>query len=78
MFKKLLDTNIGRYILSALLGFGLATIFRKTCDKRNCLTFKAPDFEEIKDTVYKYDNKCYKFYETAVSCDPRSKIVEFE
>ena len=40
--RRLIYSDIGRIIISILLGLGLATLFRKVCNDRNCLVFKAP------------------------------------
>lgn len=64
-----ITTNyMGRIILSIIWGLGLATLFRKVCKGRNCIVIKAPDSNEINNNVYKFNNKCYKFKSTAVSC----------
>ena len=47
-FKRLLNTPFGIIIISMLLGFGLATLFRKVCKDKNCIVFNGPilsDFE---------------------------------
>ena len=75
--KKFIHTDFGRYAISILLGLGLATIFRKACTDRNCMIFKAPEIEKIKNKTFKYNNKCYRYKENAVSCDKNKKIVNF-
>ena len=40
--KRLIHSDIGRIIISILLGLGLATLFRKVCNDRSCMIFKAP------------------------------------
>ena len=37
--KNILYTDRGRFILSIILGLGLATLFRKFCEGRNCYNF---------------------------------------
>jgi len=76
-FKRLLYTDFGQIIISVLLGLGLATLFRKTCQDRKCIVFNAPPVEEIKDKIYKYNDKCYKFNLETSKCDKSKKIVEF-
>lgn len=60
-FAKFIHTEPGRVMLSAILGLGLATMFRRTCNKKNCLVFSGPVIQEFTDRVYKYDGKCYKY-----------------
>jgi hypothetical protein len=75
-FQELIHSETGKYIFSIILGIGLASIFRKACNSRNCLVFKSPEIKSLKDNVYKYDNKCYKFHEEAIKCSKNKKTVE--
>ena len=74
---KLVKTQTGKYVLSVILGLGLASLFRTVCKGKNCIAFNAPPVEEIKDKVFKYDNKCYKYTTTQTKCDKSKKIVSF-
>ena len=75
--NKFLHTQSGRYIMSVILGFGLATLFRTVCEGKNCLIFKAPPMDEIKDKVFKHQDKCYKFTPVTTKCDTNKKNVSF-
>tara|TARA_B100000795_G_C22526293_1_gene333341 strand:+ start:291 stop:530 length:240 start_codon:yes stop_codon:yes gene_type:complete len=75
-FKRLLHGRFSKYVISAILGIGLATLFRKACNSRNCLVFKSPSIEKIKNQIFKYNDKCYKFNEQASTCDTNKKIIE--
>tara|TARA_B110000495_G_C22849876_1_gene495572 strand:- start:598 stop:837 length:240 start_codon:yes stop_codon:yes gene_type:complete len=76
-FKRLIHTDIGRIIISILLGLGLATLFRKVCNDRSCMIFKAPQLKKIKGQIFKYGKKCYKFNEEIENCNNNKKIVQF-
>jgi hypothetical protein len=76
-FKRLLHAPLGQIIISMLLGFGLATLFRKACDRRNCLVFRAPPLSKIKGQVFKYNGECYKFNPKSEKCTDSKKSVEF-
>ena len=75
--RRLLYFKYSEIIISILLGFGLATLFRKNCQNRQCLVFKGPGSDEIKETVYKFGNKCYSFHPQYSKCHSHKKIVEF-
>jgi hypothetical protein len=75
--KRLLHSDIGKNIVSILLGLGLATLFRKVCNDRNCLIFKAPEPSKIKDKVFQFNDKCYKYEQQAESCSKDKKVLEF-
>ena len=74
---KFVHTETGKYIMSILLGFGLASLFRTICKDRNCIIFHAVDLDKIKDKIYKVDNKCYKYNMKSARCDSNKKIVGF-
>ena len=63
--------------MSALLGLGFATLFRKGCIGRNCIEFAAPSLEDIKKKVYKYGDRCFKYEMETIECDNRKKNVNF-
>ena len=54
--------------MSAILGLGLASLFRRTCKDLGCFSFRAPPWEETLKSVYKYGDHCYKFKPRAVPC----------
>jgi hypothetical protein len=58
---KFVHSEIGRNIMSILLGLGLAT----------------PPLEEIDNKIYKFDDKCYKLEKNAETCNAKKKIVSF-
>ena len=76
-FKRLLYSTIGKYIISILLGLGLATLFRKVCNERNCIVFRGPKLNKIKNQIFKFNDRCYKFNEQIEKCSDDKKIVEF-
>lgn len=74
---KLVKSNTGKYIMSILLGVGLATFFRSVCKGKNCIVYAAPPLEDIEDKIYKFDGKCYKFERSSIKCNSNRRIVEF-
>lgn len=75
--SKFVHSEIGRTLMSIILGLGLATFFRKMCSGKNCIVSKAPPLEEIEDKIYKFDGKCYELEKNAENCDKSKKIVSF-
>ena len=75
--RAFLKSKYGRFILAIILGFGLSTLFRKTCKDKKCMKFKGPTLEEIQEKTYEYDKKCYQFDTKAVPCNPVKRIVSF-
>ncbi len=75
--RRLIYSSIGKYIISILLGLGIATVFRRVCKDRSCLIFKAPPIHKIKNQVFKFDDKCYIFKEHGQKCNPNKKMMHF-
>ena len=74
--QKIINSSKGKILFSIILGFGIATLFRKVCKDRNCIVFKAPSLDTIVDKTFKFDNACYKYKEKNVTCDPSKQILE--
>jgi len=75
---KFVHTERGKIIMSVLLGFGLASLFRSVCKNKDCLLFYAPPLEQMKDKIYKNAGKCVKYSPVATKCNLNAKVVEFE
>ncbi len=75
--RRLIYGDAGKIIISIILGLGLATLFRKVCKDRDCIIFRAPNLEKIKNQIFKFDGKCYKIQENIEKCNKNRKIVEF-
>jgi len=75
---KFVHTQNGKIIMSILLGFGLASLFRTICKDRNCLIFHAPPLDDFKDKIYKTDGKCVKYIPVPTKCSLNAKTVTFE
>lgn len=74
---KFFHSETGKHMLSIILGLGLASLFRIVCKGKNCIIFKAPPLTDIKDKVFKQNDKCYKYTPVSTKCDASKKIVEF-
>jgi len=75
--RRILYGDAGKIFISIILGLGLATLFRKVCNDRNCIIFKAPDIKKIQNQIFKFQGKCYKFTEEIEKCNNNKKIVSF-
>lgn len=68
MLKKLLKNDLGRIIISCVLGLGLASLFKKVCVDDNCLIIKSPPDDKIRNKIFEEEGKCYKYHKHSVSC----------
>lgn len=66
--KKLFNNEYGKIIISIIWGLGLAALFRKVCNNRNCIIIEPVKYDKIKDKIYKFNNKCFKFYPKISKC----------
>lgn len=68
MLTEMFKSKESLIILSIILGFGLATMFKIVCKEKSCIVIKGPPMKEIKDTIYRIDDTCYKYTPIAVQC----------
>ena len=74
--QRLLNSKLGKITLSIILGFGLATLFRKVCTDKNCIVFNGHVISE--DDIYKHDEKCLQYKMESTSCDNAKKTIDIE
>ena len=77
---NILYTDRGRLVLSIILGLGLATLFRKFCEGKNCYTFIGPKQNEIRDKIFSFDSNkstCFIMREKNVKCGTKPKKIPF-
>lgn len=65
-----MSSERGSIVISIVLGFGLATFFRKVCKGKGCLLIRSPPLADLKKDLYKIDGRCFKYRPYAVSCKP--------
>lgn len=73
---NLVQNRFGKLIISLMLGLGLASLFRRSCENKKCLVFVPPDMESLKKDVYKHNGKCFKYKSEAVRCDKTKTLVQ--
>lgn len=64
-----MEDPVGRIVVSILLGFGLATLFRKVCSGKSCVIVNGPSIQDVKKFYYKIDDDCYKYTPYASKCE---------
>jgi hypothetical protein len=68
MLNELMKHDGVAIIVSLILGFGLASLFRQVCKGDKCFIVKGPSMKELSKKIYKMDEKCYKYTPTATLC----------
>lgn len=76
--QRLLNTKIGVFIVSAILGLGLAMLFRKACDGKNCIEFKGPAIHNIDGKIYQFGDSCYTYDLIPAKCNSQRKTIEIQ
>lgn len=74
--KRLLNTPTGAILISIILGLGLASLFYKACNGKQCITFNGPLISEIDGKTYKFGEECYKYTLHPTKCDSTKQTVE--
>jgi hypothetical protein len=75
---KFVHTETGRIIMSIILGFGFASLFRTVCKDKKCLIFRAAPLEEFNEKIYKNGDKCVKYTPIATKCSLNAKTIYFD
>ena len=75
LFNYLKDKHVQIFI-SIIWGFGLAMIFKRSCNGRQCIVIKGPKPEDMHNKIFKHDNKCYKYSAETTACKVDSKTIE--
>jgi hypothetical protein len=75
---KFVNSQTGKYVMSILLGIGLATLFRAACKGKRCRMIRAAPLEELDGQIYKFDGKCYRFDREQATCSKDKKIYKMQ
>ena len=75
--QRLLYGKYSKIVFSIVLGFGLATFFRKACNSRKCFHFLTPNMKKVVGKTYEYGGKYYNFEPKAAPCDRNKRIIPF-
>ena len=73
--NRLLNSEMGRFFISLLLGLGLATMFRQVCADGKCLEFNGPVIQDIDGKTFQFGELCYQYDLKPSKCDPLKKTV---
>lgn len=74
--KRLLHTPVGQMLISFTIGFGLATLFRKVCNDKDCIVFNGPVISEINEKVFQYGDTCYSYTPKQVQCSATKRVID--
>lgn len=72
--NKFFKNKYTRIILGVLWGLGLSCIFRQACNGRNCIIYKAPKPEQVKNKIFAHEEKCYKYKTQKAECNDEAIV----
>ena len=72
--QKVMHTKLGQILISIILGFGLASIFRRSCKDAECFSFFAPKPSEVEKKIYTHGGNCYSFRTETLPCSSETPI----
>ena len=62
-------------LLSIVLGFGIAAMFRPLCKGSECVILRGPPVGDIRGSVYQYGKKCVEFNAKPVPCPTENSTI---
>lgn len=75
-FKSIIHSEKGKIIISILLGFGIATLFRKSCTdsygNNTCANYKIKKPDE---STFESDGKCYTIQQLPSKCSNKPYVL---
>lgn len=78
MIDAVLENRTGQIIISVILGLGFAIIFSRACIGRNCIVRRGPNPAVIDNKIYHFDDNCYTFKPSVVSCNKNEHQIKVD
>lgn len=69
MIKEYIYKNEISLLISFLIGFGLATMFRQVCNDDRCRVVKGPKPEEVEGKTFQTADGCFQYKQYPVKCN---------
>ena len=74
-FLNIMNRPIVATVISALIGFGIAAMFRPLCKGPECVILRGPPVNEMRDTVYQFGSKCIEFKTKTIECPKKGSNI---
>jgi hypothetical protein len=74
MLRNIMDSDSGAIVVSIMLGLGLAAVFRTACKGGRCVVVNGPPMSDVRDKVYRLDDKCYRYTPYVVPCENAQQV----
>ena len=77
-FKRLLHTDIGQFLISVILGLGLASLFQQVCKDKDCIRFHGPVISDMDGKIFQHGDECYEYSIASAPCNPMKSIIALD
>ena len=67
-FASVISTPGLPTLISFVIGFGLACVFRPLCKGPECVILRGPPVSDVRGAVYQFGTKCVEFTPKALAC----------
>lgn len=67
-YWSLMENPVIAIVVSFLIGFGIAAMFRPVCRGPECIVLHGPPVKDVIDKVYQMGEKCVEFTTELVDC----------
>jgi hypothetical protein len=67
-YWSMMEDPLFAAIVSFLIGFGIAAMFRPMCRGADCVVLHGPPVKDVVDKVYQMGEKCVEFTTEVVTC----------
>ena len=74
IITKILEHQVGRIVISIILGLGLASLFRRVCLGANCIIIKGPPLKDVNGKIFSFNDKCYQYKSKITGCSNKNKM----
>ena len=74
-FLDLMKHDSMAVLISFILGVGIAAMFRPLCKGPECIVFRGPPVNDIRNSVFQFGTRCVEFETKAVEC-PKEGAVD--
>jgi hypothetical protein len=77
-FLTYIENKNVAFLLSCVIGFGIAALLRPMCKGPDCVILRGPPVSQVRNAVYQIGSKCHEFEPKVVKCpvDPNVKVVD--
>jgi hypothetical protein len=75
--SAIMSSTTGIYLVSIVLGFGLATLMTGTCQGAFCTVLRAPDPKTYAHDSFSFGGKCWTYNTAATSCNATQAVIDY-